>query len=322
MRLGIVGTNFISEWLVEASRQVPDVEAVAVCSRARVTGEQFANRFGLSTVHESLEPLCADPEVDAVYIASPMYAHRDQTMTALAAGKDVLCEKTLGVTLSECEEMLQASERHGRVLLEEIRPLFDPGWTVIREALPLVGTLRRVSLEKNQYSSRYGAFLAGDIQNAFRPELGNSALGDIGIYCLAPIIQLFGAPQSISSTNVTLTNGFDAAGCLVLNYDGFWAEMSYSKISSSVRPSVIEGEKGSIVIDSVGEPSHVVFQANDGTQTVLLDQPHVGAHQNLPHVLAAFAAMTRGEIDPAPFNAVSRICSKIIDDAAGGPIRE
>lgn len=288
VRIGIIGTNFISDWLVAASAKVSQVEITAVQSRTRERGEEFAARHGIGVVHTDLDAMLADSDIDAVYVASPNAVHAEQCLAALRAGKDVLCEKTLGVDAAECATILDAAIQHGRVVLEEVRPLFDPAWQVISDNLPLVGEVRRVAFEKGQYSSRYDKFRAGTIENAFRPELGNSALADIGVYCLQPALDLFGAPKNTTATSIRLHNGFDAAGTLLLSHDDFLIECTYSKISTSVRPSVIEGERGSILIDSVAEPARVEFVGRDGERQPVLDGPPREPQDNLHHALEVF----------------------------------
>lgn len=288
MRVGIVGTNFISDWVVDASREVSDFHPTTVYSRSAARGESFRAQHGLDRAVDDYADLLSDQEIDAVYIASPMAAHATQTIAALEAGKHVLCEKTLGCSRTEFDAIVAAAETNRRVVVEEVRPLFDPAWQVIRDALPRIGALRRAAFEKCQYSSRYDAFRAGEVRNAFRPELGNSALRDIGVYCLHPALDLFGVPASVQSASVRLSNGFEAQGSILLEYSGHVVELSYSKITTSVRPSILEGEDGTIVIDSVAEPSTVDLIPRDGEAERLVSAPLEGAQQNLSDALAGF----------------------------------
>lgn len=313
MRLGIVGTGFISSWLVAACQHVAGVDPVAIYSRSAQAGEAFAQANGIAQVFTDYGEMLARPDLDAVYVASPMLAHASQTIAALEAGKHVLCEKTLGLNSIEFEAIVAASQRHQRVVVEEVRPLFDPAWSTIRERLPELGAIRRVAFEKCQYSSRYDAFRAGEVLNAFNPALGNSALGDIGVYCLHPVLDLFGPPTSVAATSVLLSNGVEGSGSITLGYDGMFAELTYSKISESVRPSVIEGEDATMLIDSVAEPSTVVIKHRDGRTEDVLTNPLIGPQQNLPHALAGFRDLvTRGEVEHRRLQ-ISRWAMQVID---------
>lgn len=317
MRFGIVGTNFISDWFVTASRRVAGTEPIAVYSRDAQRGADFAQRHELPAHYDSLSALLADTRVDAVYLASPICAHHSQALAAISAGKHVLCEKTLGVTSAQCAEILAAAAEHEVVVMEEVRPVSDPAWQLIADELPTLGTIRRVAFEKNQYSSRYDDFRRGVIRRAFDPAMGNSALADIGVYCLQPALLLFGQPLRVSSESVRLANGFDACGSLLLAYDEFIVECTYSKVTSSVRPSVIEGEDGALLIDSVAEPARVERIDRDGTSDLRLDGPSARPSDNLHHVIAAFFDYCRaGEVDHRVTN-ITRWSMQIITEAAG-----
>ena len=94
MRLGIIGTNFISDNLVAAARNTDGVEIAAVYSRKRDTGAAFAEKHPeIGLVFDDLDAFLASGAIDAVYVASPIVAHARQTILALRHGKHVLCEK-------------------------------------------------------------------------------------------------------------------------------------------------------------------------------------------------------------------------------------
>ena len=103
IKLGIVGTNFISDRLWHAVQYVPEVEVCAVYSRRQETGDAFAKKYGIEQVYTDYE-LFLNSDLDAVYIATPTYAHCPQTLQALEQGKHVLCEKIMAVNDGMCEE--------------------------------------------------------------------------------------------------------------------------------------------------------------------------------------------------------------------------
>ena len=99
-----------------------------------------------------------------------------------------------------------------------------------------------MTLEYCQYSSRYDKFRQGEILNAFRPELANGAIMDIGVYPIYMLVQLFGMPKDIKSFSTKLENGFEGDGIVLMQYEEMVAEAVYSKITESVNPSVFLGE--------------------------------------------------------------------------------
>lgn len=268
LKIGIVGTNFISTNFCNAASQVEGIELFAVYSRREETGSAFASKNGIPHVFTDYDAFLSSG-LDAVYVASPNFMHCPQTIKALQHKKHVLCEKVMALSEEEVLSMISCARENGVVLLEAIRPDFDPAYDLITRTLPQLGTLRRVSFEYCQYSSRYDDFKKGIVQNAFNPELKNAAVMDIGVYCIHSLVRLFGMPRSIKAVSTALENGFDGSGVILMDYDGMTAEAIYSKISVSVTPSVIQGENGSLLIDYVSRPETLRLCMREGSRDKL-----------------------------------------------------
>lgn len=326
LRLGVVGTNFVSDWLVQAAATLPQVRVTAVYSRGADTGRAFAARHGLPLVFTDYEEMLASPQVDAVYLASPNFAHCPQALAAAAAKKHILCEKVVATDRRQFDAMRAAAAENGVVLLEAMRPVYDPALELLRQTLPQLGRLRRASLEYCQYSSRYDAFLAGQQPRAFDPALSNAAIMDIGVYCIAVCAALFGAPRALRASASFLQNGFEASGCLLLDYEGFQAQIAYSKVSESVTPSFFQGERGTLTVDKLSIPRAIrwhPYQKKAGTQPGMQPgapaegQPlaYVPAANNMVYELATFARLVaQGQVDH-PGLAISAAQMDIIDEA-------
>lgn len=263
VRFGVIGTNFISDWMLEGARRDPRFELTAVCSRSIDTARAFAARHGARLCFTSVEELASCPEVDAVYVASPNACHAPQSIALLRAGKHVLCEKPLASNAAEVRAMIAEARRAGVVLMEAMRSTLNPNFKVIADNIHRVGTVRRVVASYCQYSSRYDALKAGRIANAFRPQLSNGAVMDIGVYCIYPLVALFGEPDNVIASVLMLPTGTDGQGSAILHYDGFDAVALYSKIADSHLPSEIQGEEGTITIDRIESPRRVVFVPRD-----------------------------------------------------------
>ena len=220
-----------------------------------------------------------DSGLDAVYVASPNFAHCAQTLKALNHKKHVLCEKVMAVNEQEVCSMIDCARQNNVVLLEAMRPDFDPAYDLIEQNLPRIGKLRRASFEFCQYSSRYDSFLEGIIQNAFNPDLGNAALLDIGVYCIHSLVRLFGSPKNVKAFSTKLSNGFDGSGIVLMEYEDMTAEAVYSKIAVSVTPSVLQGEDGSIMIDYISKPESVSLRLRESARDTLTG----GTLEKLPY---------------------------------------
>ncbi len=307
--LGLVGTGKIAHQLADAVRSTEGIEAVALYSRTEASGSAFADAEGILRVYTSFSALLADREVDAVYIASPNALHFGQAMEALRAGKHVLCEKPCTAEESECVRLFAEARSRGLILLEAVRPLHDPMLALVRESLPLLGEVRRVDLEYCQYSSRYDRFKAGELPNAFNPRLANAALLDIGVYPIACLVALFGLPARVRAESLFLRGGFEGAGDILCEYDGFLASISYSKITDSVTPSVIAGERGSLLIERLSATRGIALQLRGEPARAL---PYMPAPNNIVYELADFRDMIFGKPPREDFERYTLDTAKLI----------
>ena len=259
IRFGVVGTNFITDWVIAGAREDERFELAAVCSRTQERGAEFAAKHNIPHIFTSLEDMVQSDVIDAVYIASPNYKHAEQSILAMRHGKHVLCEKPLASNAREARQMVEASKQYGVTLMEAMKSTLSPNFLAAKQNLHRIGTPRRYFASFCQYSSRYDKFKEGIVLNAFRPELSNGAMMDIGVYTLYPLIALFGRPQSITAQGVVLSSGVDGQGAVNMQYDGFNATVLYSKIANSQLPAEIEGEDGNIIIDRIQTPVNVRF---------------------------------------------------------------
>lgn len=309
MKLGIIGSNFVSDWLCEAVQATGDFTLAAMYSRTQETGNAFAAKYGIPAVYTDMDAFLSS-DLDAVYIASPNFCHAPQTIDALRHGKHVLCEKPIATSLTEWQAMQQAAYDNGRVLLEAMRPAFDPAMDAVRENLPRLGTIRRAVFEFCQYSSRYDRFKAGEILNAFNPKMGNAAIMDIGVYAVHVCAMLFGRPLDVQSSSVMLHNGMEGMGNIFLPYEGFQAQVVYAKIIDSVTPSMITGENGSILINKLSVPSEITVKLR-GTEPEVLRFDH--QPNNMIHQVRTFADLIRKNDIRHRYQEVSTIEMEILD---------
>lgn len=261
IRFGVIGTNFITEWVIAGAREDERFELAAVCSRTRERGEEFAARYGIKHVFTSVEEMAASDAVDAVYIASPNYCHAEQSIICMNGGKHVLCEKPLASNAREARSMIEASRRNNVTLMEAMKPTMTPSFNAVRDSLSRVGRVRRYFASYCQYSSRYDRLKAGELPNAFNPALSNGAIMDIGIYTIYPMVVLFGKPQSIDATGLLLPSGVDGQGAANFNYGDMQATIIYSKIADSRLASEIQGEEGIISLDTINKMERVCYIA-------------------------------------------------------------
>ena len=294
-RIGIIGTNFVSDWLCEAAAETGLFVSAAVYSRTEESGRAFADKHGIPVVYMDMEAFLSS-DLDIIYVASPNSLHCQHALAAMKHGKHVLCEKPIATTSAELELMKKTALENRCVLLEAMRPAFDPALQVVKDNLAKLGQIRRVCLEFCQYSSRYDKFKNGEIMNAFNPALGNAAIMDIGVYAVHVCLQLFGKPVGeILSKSVILQNGMEGMGTIFMPYADFQAEVVYAKIIDSVNGSCIIGENGSILIDKISVPGSVQLKLRGQEPVELLDTT---VSNNMIYELRAFADLIeRGDVE-------------------------
>lgn len=275
VNFAVVGTNKISDTVVTAAMLDSRFVPYAVYSRAKETGETFATRHSFEVVYTSFEEMLADPKVDAVYIASPNACHAQQTIEALRAGKHVLCEKCFASNIEEAKAMVEAARESGKLLMEAIKTIPTPNFQAAKEAIGKIGKVRKYFSSYCQYSSRYDAFRRGEVLNAFKPDLSNGALVDIGVYTIYPMVAMFGMPKSFDATSTMLSSGVDGQGTVTFHYDGMDAVVLYSKIADSNLPTEIEGEDGTVTLNRVNIIDKVTL-APRGGEAIDITQPHIG----------------------------------------------
>jgi predicted dehydrogenase len=277
IRIATIGTSVITTHFADAVAAVEGIELETVYSRDAERAREFAARIGAPASGDDLDAILADAAIDAVYVGSPNAVHAVQVRQAIGAGKHVFVEKPAVATAAEWVELVAAAESAGVVLLEGMRTAYDPGTAAIHELLPSLGTIRRASFHYQKRSSRYSDVLAGRRVNIFDPAMGGGALADLGVYGVHALILLFGAPETVQAASVPLDAGVDGAGIALLGYPGFVADVSYSKITNSGRPSEIQGEDATLTIDEIASPRHLVRTGVDGT----VDEWHIEAPQHL-----------------------------------------
>lgn len=216
MRFAVIGTGAIVEKFISAGSQVPGFSLYAVYSRSKERGQAFAAEHGAQRSFDNLADLAACRKVEAVYIASPNYAHCAQALAMLSAGKHVLCEKPMAVTLAECESMVAAAERNGRHLMVGHNMRFDPVHRRAKQLLDsgVIGdviTFRAVlgNAGPEGWSVDEGTWFFDKNKAAL------GALSDMGIHKVDLIQYLLGQKVIETTAKVVTLNKRDSEGNLI-----------------------------------------------------------------------------------------------------------
>ena len=178
IRWGIVSTGVIANAFAEALQTARTGEVSAVASRSATAAAAFAARYGISQTHDAYDKLFADPEIDAVYIATPHPFHHKLAIQAAQAGKHVLCEKPIGIHAREAEEIFSAANAAGVICMEAFMYRCHPQTRKLVELLRS-GVLGELRLLEASFGFRRPFDPA---HRLFAPELGGGAVLDVGCY--------------------------------------------------------------------------------------------------------------------------------------------
>ena len=197
IRFAVIGTNWISHAFCQAAHETGKLLLSAVYSRRLETAREFAAEYGVTCCYDDLDTLANNPDIDAVYIASPNSFHGPQAELFLTHGKHVMGEKPLASNVTEVDQLIALARQHNVVLCEAMKTRYLPNMDACKKALPSLGKLRKAYFSYCQHSSRYQRYLDGENPNTFNPAFSNGSLMDIGIYPLSAAIELFGAPSKL-----------------------------------------------------------------------------------------------------------------------------
>jgi predicted dehydrogenase len=249
VKVGIVGSRFQAECIAGSVQMIPDeAEVVAVASPTPGNAEQFARRFGIARSYVDWREMLRDPDVELVSITAPNGVHAEITIAAAQAGKHVVCEKPLCVTLEEADAMLDACARAGVLLLYAEELFFAPKYVKAKQMAD-EGAFGRVHLVKqSEKHSGPHADWFWDVSQS-----GGGALMDLGCHGIAFCWWFLGKPAVKSvyahlATQVhgARTQGDDEATCIIEFEGGATGivENSWTKPGGMYDAIEIFGDKG------------------------------------------------------------------------------
>jgi len=249
VRWGVLGTGWIAE-MFAADLALSDRGVLAAAgSRSRAKADAFADRFtdrfGEIRRYPTYEELVADPEVDAVYVATPHPMHRDNAVLALRAGKHVLVEKPFTMNAAEAREVVAVAREAGLFAMEAMWTRFLPHTAVIRDwlAAGMVGEIVSVSADHGQW------FAENRDSRLFAPELGGGALLDLGVYPVSFASMVLGTPDRITALVDPAFTGVDAQTSMLFGYaSGAHAVLTCTLRAKSPTAAAIVGTEARIEV--------------------------------------------------------------------------
>ncbi|HNP73172.1 MAG TPA: Gfo/Idh/MocA family oxidoreductase [Kouleothrix sp.] len=277
IRWGILGTGNIAAQFARGLAELDDATLVAVGSRTPEAAAAFGQRFGAARAHGSYAALANDPDVDAIYVATPHPFHKDNTLLCLSAGKAVLCEKPFAINAGEAAEMIASARARGVFLMEAMWTRFLPHMVRLRELLA-AGVIGEVRMLQADFGFRTGFDPRGRL---FDPALGGGALLDVGIYPASLASMVFGAPERIAGMAHLGATGVDEQSAMIFGYaGGQLALLSQATRTNTPHEALLLGTAGRIRVHGSWWKAASMTLSLDGQPDERIDTPSVGNGYN------------------------------------------
>ena len=261
---GILGPGGIARAFAKDLTLLEGHTVGAVGSRSLSNAQSFADDFG-GTAYGSYEELINDSAIDAIYVATPHPAHHDNVISALDAGKAVLCEKPFAVNAKQAQAMVDAASRNKVALMEAMWARFLPHYAQVREiiASDVLGPIISIHADHGQRLADQ------NISRLIEPQLAGGALLDLGIYPISFAHMILGNPVAIYSSAVMTDKGVDAQSSMIFTYEnGAQAVLTTTMIEQTPCRAVVAGLNGWLEIDrTFYNPASMRVVLNDGSVT-------------------------------------------------------
>lgn len=283
-KIVLVGTGMLGRQMLPVLDELEEFEIVAICGTENSEDVilQLQEEYHIPKAYTNYSKMLKDKHLgaDVIYLAVPNHLHFLMAKEAIERGYHVFVEKPFVLSYENAKELVQMARDRHLLVLEAISNQYLPMFKKIRDALPMVGTIRHVNINFSQYSSRFDKFMAGEYVRVFDPEIGGGALMDINIYNLHLAVGLFGFPSDgIYFSN--MIKDVDTSGTAVLRYPDFICTCIGAKDAQGPSDFVIEGTAGYL---KVGAPANhlqapLEFYDNATKEVKILFQPDMEIHR-------------------------------------------
>ena len=284
LRIGIIGAARVATYaMIAPARARPDVVLAGVAARDPARAAAYAATHGLSRSFGDYAALVNDPDIDAIYVATPPAFHLAHARLAIRAGKPVLVEKPFTLNSAEAETLLAEAVAAGVPVVEAMHSRCHPCWPVVRGLLPRIGRLTHLDAVFDVAVSTAAEEFRWDAR------LGGGALMDLGVYPLAWVRAIAGEPLAASQVELVRQRAADARFSARLALPGGVSALVAADMTAprQARLTII-GTEGSI---SVRNPMSV----RDGDDVVLITRD--GAWHHAVTGVATFDAQLAAFVD-------------------------
>ncbi len=298
VKWGLIGAGDIARKRIAPSlRDLPNCEFVSVSRSRSELAAEFANEFGARKWFTDWRELIADPEIDAVYIATPVYLHAEQTIAAAEAGKHVLCEKPMALSVKECDEMIAACRVNNVKLGIAYYRRFYPAIERVKKIVAS-GEIGNVSVAQIN-AFEYFDPMPDHPRRWFveKEKSGGGPMMDFGCHRLEIFMNLFGKAERIESviSNVALSREVEDTAVAAIQFkNGTCASVTVTHATIEPQDTLdIFGTDGSIHMPILNSGEMTIRTRTDERKET--HPPALNFHEPL---ISDFAAAVMHDRDP------------------------
>ena len=262
---GILGTGGIANAFSDDLKLLSGHVVKAVGSRTKKSANNFAIKFKGCKPYDNYLDCIKDPNIDAIYIATPHNSHAKYSILALKNGKPVLCEKPFSINSIEAKKMIKVASENNLLIMEAMWTRFLPHISRVRKIIDenILGEIKSLYADHGQNLSM------NTNPRLWEPSLGGGALLDLGIYLVSLSHLVLGIPKSITSRAHFTDKGIDEQTSIIFNYkNNAQAVLKMTLKNNTPYRAIISGEKGYLEIAGpFYTPTSMTLNLNDGTKT-------------------------------------------------------
>ena len=276
----------------------------AVYSRNLKKAEEFAGKYGASAF-DNFDNAVNRDDVDGVYIATPHTSHVEYAVRAMELGKPVLCEKPVGVSVSDVDVLINTARKTNVYFCEAMWTWFSDVALKVKEWVKSgeIGNIKDVVI-----NYMFPGIMMPKTSRVLTPETAGGALLDVGIYPITYCYNLFGYPDKITCSG-KLKDGIDISETVILEYNNFKCTLNMS-LCSLKENCIIKGSKGEISLPAFFHMASKAVMKNENGKQVFK-----GKTDYLTEFTRAAEEIRQGKTESSyiPFEA-TRACMRIMDE--------
>lgn len=312
IKFGIIGAGNIAHKFCEAAKLVAGASVIAVASRTQGKAQAFAKEQGLGLSYDNYEDLLANPDIDAVYIATTHNFHYENAMQCIDYKKAILCEKCFVLTKKQAEEVFKEAQKNQVFVMEAMWSRFLPAINKAKEWINS-GQIGDIELGNCMIAFKADSDPKNRIMN---PDLAGGALYDIGVYAIEIMTYLINQPMKEVQTMVAYAaTGVDKVDNITLKFESCIANLQCLVTTNCPNGLYLYGTKGYLYIPNMHYASEC-FLYREGEAVTHFNEPLINGFEY--QIQEMITCMQKGELESQIMPHKDTVqCAEIFDQCLG-----